>query len=117
MSPAININSAPSPLISSAAPAPTGPQFAAVTPNTLAHNTPYQGTISGSGFTATGINFIFADNGVGENDGYPATIVDDGHVTFGFNGGTMTVPGVYTVYYSTDGGATRAATGLTITST
>lgn len=77
-------------------------------------------TIVGTGFVGSGINAIKADDGTGDvfvADAYPGGvfIISDTQMNFDFNSGPNPgIAGTYTVYYSTDAGATWTTTGLTI---
>ena len=92
--------------------------FISVTPSTasaFAQN--YDGVISGTGFTLSGINLMKVDNGAGSSFNFTTmTISNDTTINVELAGAQMTPPGVYTIYYSKDAGATWTTTGLTITS-
>jgi hypothetical protein len=92
--------------------------FSSVTPSTasaFAQN--YDGVISGTGFTLSGINLMKVDNGAGSSFNFTTmTISNDTTINVELAGAQMTPPGVYTIYYSKDAGATWTTTGLTITS-
>jgi hypothetical protein len=91
--------------------------FSSVAPNAVsaASTTPTQYTVYGTGFYLSGINGFKLDDGAGDTGGMWAGLVNDGVFTPEPTVIPNHVPGVYTLYYTTDFGATWTTTGLTIT--
>ena len=99
---------------------PSGLSWASITPDNTAGsvNNP-QFTIAGSGFSNSGINAIKLSQGVVSGmwlPGFNMNIASD--ISIVLNAGYFYMsPAVYTLYYSTDNGATWTTTGLTVTAT
>ena len=92
--------------------ASTPPTFALLKHNTLAGGALYRDTLTGAYFNASGINAIKFDDGSGNTAvTEDVTILNDS--TLLFNGTYPSVATTYTVYYSTDFGATWTTTGKT----
>ena len=88
--------------------------FTSIVPNSLSHLNAIFGTLSGSGFTLSGITNFQADDGMGHVFQFAITPSTD-NVIF-LTGGPLTPAATYTLYYSTNSGATWTTAGLTITS-
>jgi hypothetical protein len=88
--------------------------FTSIVPDSLSHLNAIFGTLSGSGFTLSGITNFQADDGMGHVFQFAITPSTD-NVIF-LTGGPLTPAATYTLYYSTNSGATWTTAGLTITS-
>lgn len=88
--------------------------FTSISPNASAGGVNVFATITGTGFFGVAINALKAEDGLGNNNVVSmVNTIDDATMTGDF--GTFVTTGVFTVYYSTDGGTTWTTTALTIT--
>jgi len=96
---------------------PAGLVFTSINPNTVSAglNSP-EFFVAGSGYLASGINYLKLDDGAGNIKSYSSftfNIASDIEIDMAPDGVINTA--VYTLYYSTDGGNTWTGTGLTVT--
>ena len=101
--------------------APVALSFISISPNTGTKGSPahYTGTLTGTGFFASGINAVKFDDGAGNviqpfNSNIKMVINTDSNATISFSGVPAPNVATYTVYYSVDGGTNWITTGLTV---
>jgi hypothetical protein len=87
--------------------------FTDIDPTTVTLVSGMSANITGTGFLGSSINAMKADDGAGNVLTIYPSITDDSNMWTGSD--VFSVPGVYTIYYSTDFGATWTTTGLTVT--
>lgn len=93
--------------------------FSGIVPNTFSSGVGYPGgVLSGTAFTGLVPLSLFLDNGAGSVGVGGQGIANDTTINiFYFFFSVAPPPGVYTLYYSLDAGATQVSTGLTVTVT
>jgi hypothetical protein len=94
-----------------------GLTWAGISPGTATAGTGYSGVITGTGFLASGIDLMKADDGLGDiiNANGPY-VQNDTTINVGFDSIGLSPAATYTIYYSTDHGTTWTTTGLTVVS-
>jgi hypothetical protein len=91
----------------------TGLTWISITPNTATVGVAFDASVTGTGFTVSGAEYIKLDDGTGHIAyGDECLRTSDSNINAGFD---LPAASTYTLYYSLDGGATWTTTGLTVT--